>query len=160
MKNDYSPNGRTVILCVAASDSHVVANHLVAYLLRSYGFNVVNLGACTTIADICHALVRWPEAEAVLVGSLNGHARQDLADLPEAKQRGAITCPVIVGGNLSVTVDRGVSEDAALYALGVDYILRDPSTIPAVLDELRAQRDGDSGGCPISSHVEALVDEY
>ncbi|MEW2380059.1 cobalamin-dependent protein [Micromonospora sp. NPDC047812] len=154
MKNEYCPDGRTVILCVAASDSHVVANHLIAYLLRSHGFKVVNLGACTTVSDICDALRRWPEAEAVLVGSLNGHARQDLADLPEAKDRGAITCPVIVGGNLSITGDGDISKDAALYALGVDHILRDPSTIPAVLDRLRVERQGDLAGFPASSLVE------
>ncbi|MEU9508350.1 cobalamin-dependent protein [Micromonospora sp. NPDC048170] len=158
MRSDYRPGRRTVILCVAASDSHVVANHLIAHLLRSHGFNVVNLGACTTVSDICDALLRWPEAEAVLVGSLNGHARQDLADLPEAKDRGAITCPVIVGGNLSVAVADDISKDAALYALGVDHILRDPSTIPTLLDRLRGQPDGDLTGFSGSPPIEEPVD--
>ncbi|KAB1162350.1 cobalamin-dependent protein [Micromonospora sp. DT46] len=160
MRSDYRPGRRTVILCVAASDSHVVANHLIAYLLRSRGFNVVNLGACTTVSDMCDALLRWPEAEAVLVGSLNGHARQDLADLPAAKERGAITCPVIVGGNLSVAVTDDISQEAALYALGVDHILRDPSTIPTVLDQLRGRPDGEVTAFSGAPRIEETADGH
>jgi methylaspartate mutase sigma subunit len=131
-------NGRTVVLCVAASDAHVVANHLIAYLLRSSGFDVVNLGACTPISEIVDALREHPHAEAVIIGSLNGHARRDLAELPAARSRGEITCPVILGGNLSVGAHKSDGDADALRALTVDHIVTDPATLPMLLDTLRA----------------------
>lgn len=126
---------RLVILGVAASDSHVVANQLIAHSLRAKGFDVVNLGACTPVDEFASACADHPDAEAVLIGSLNGHAADDLRELPDAKRSGRIHCPVILGGNLSVGGQEGIRQ--RLYALGVDHILDDPADLPALLDELR-----------------------
>jgi methylaspartate mutase sigma subunit len=128
---------RTVILGVAASDSHVVANHLIAHELRARGFTVVNLGACTSVAEFADAHAEHPETEAVIIGSLNGHAREDLQDLPAARAAGRLGCPVIVGGNLSVGSHKHASDDDRLYALGVDEVLTDLDALPAALDRLR-----------------------
>jgi methylaspartate mutase sigma subunit len=131
---------RLVILGVSASDSHAVANHFIAYQLRELGFTVVNLGTCTPVAEFAAACQENPDAEAVLIGSLNGHIHEDLRDLPEARAAGLIPCPVIVGGNLSVGNTNDAAARARLYALGVNRILTDPADIPAVLDQLRAAR--------------------
>ncbi|MFE5582458.1 cobalamin-dependent protein [Kitasatospora sp. NPDC056531] len=131
---------RTVILGVAASDSHAVANHLIAHALRFSGFHVVNLGTCTPVSEFVTAYREHPEAEAVIIGSLNGHAFEDLHDLPEARRDGLLDCPVIVGGNLSVGSHKDSNDITRLYALGVDVVLSDPEQIPAVLDELRERR--------------------
>jgi methylaspartate mutase sigma subunit len=131
---------RKVILGVAASDAHAVANHLIAYSLRGLGFTVINLGTCTSVSEFAAACGEHQDAEAVLIGSLNGHVHEDLRDLPEAKASGAITCPVIVGGNLSVGSKKDPSAHRRLYALGVDVILDDPARLPAVLDELLKER--------------------
>ncbi|MEU9980964.1 cobalamin-dependent protein [Streptomyces sp. NPDC050856] len=131
------PGRRLVILGVAASDSHAVANHLIAHGLRELGFTVVNLGTCTPVAEFAAACREYPQAEAVLVGSLNGHVHEDLRDLPAARAAGAIRCPVVVGGNLSVGSHKDEAAHERLLALGVDRILTDPSELPAVLDELR-----------------------
>ncbi|MFF3906411.1 cobalamin-dependent protein [Streptomyces sp. NPDC001848] len=131
---------RVVILGVAASDSHVVANQLIARFLSDLGFHVVNLGACTSVEEFADACAEHPDAEAVLIGSLNGHAWEDLRELPEAKRSGRITCPVVLGGNLSVGSRKDPSAHARLYACGVDRIVADPTSLPAVLDELRAAR--------------------
>jgi methylaspartate mutase sigma subunit len=149
---------RTVILGVAASDSHAVANHLIAYALRAHGFQVVNLGTCTTVSEFAAAYREYPDAEAVLIGSLNGHAYEDLSDLPEARQLGLLNCPVIVGGNLSVGSHKNATDIDRLYTLGVDRVLTDPAELPRVLNELsdgRAAADAalaliDSGAtsCP------------
>ncbi|MDW4909334.1 cobalamin-dependent protein [Streptomyces sp. ADMS] len=130
---------RTVILGVAASDSHVVANHLIAHALRAEGFQVVNLGACTSVAEFAEAHGEHPEAEAVIIGSLNGHAHGDLQDLPAARAAGRLGCPVILGGNLSVGSYKGAADHERLYALGVDVVLSDLDELPAALDELRAR---------------------
>lgn len=132
---------RTVILGVAASDSHAVANHLIAYSLRGLGFDVVNLGTCTPVDEFAEACARHPEAEAVVIGSLNGHVHEDLRGLDKAKQSGRIACPVIVGGNLSVGSHKDGSSHERLYAAGVDHILSDPSELPGLLDALRAERE-------------------
>ncbi|MDX3455901.1 cobalamin-dependent protein [Streptomyces sp. ME02-8801-2C] len=130
---------RTVILGVAASDSHVVANHLIAHALRAEGFQVVNLGACTSVAEFAEAYAEHPEAEAVIIGSLNGHAHGDLQDLPSARAAGRLRCPVILGGNLSVGSYKGAADHERLYALGVDVVLSDLDELPDTLDELRTR---------------------
>jgi methylaspartate mutase sigma subunit len=131
---------RLVVLGVAASDSHAVANHLIAYSLREQGFEVVNLGTCTPVEEFAQACEAHPDAEAVIVGSLNGHAHEDLRDLPSARRSGRIRCPVLLGGILSVGGREDPAVASRLYALGVDRILTDPADLPAVLDELRAAR--------------------
>jgi methylaspartate mutase sigma subunit len=128
---------RTVILGVAASDSHVVANHLIAHALRARGFHVVNLGTCTAVAEFAEAHAEHPQAEAVIIGSLNGHAYEDLQELPSARAEGLLDCPVILGGNLSVGSRKDSSDTERLRLLGVDVILSDPELLPAALDELR-----------------------
>ncbi|MEU8827781.1 cobalamin-dependent protein [Streptomyces sp. NPDC048636] len=141
MSSAHGTTGRRlVILGVAASDCHVVANQLIAHALRGHGFEVVNLGACTPVEEFARAYRARPEAEAILIGSLNGHVHEDLRDLPEARRSGRIGCPVIVGGNLSVGSVKDPSSLSRLYDLGVDRIVEDPDDLPAVLDRLRATR--------------------
>ncbi|MFG2605982.1 cobalamin-dependent protein [Streptomyces sp. NPDC048514] len=140
--------GRLVILGVAASDSHAVANHLIAHGLRAHGFDVVNLGTCTPVQEFAAACREHPEAEAVLIGSMNGHAYEDLRELPAARASGAIACPVVLGGNLSVGSTKDASATERLLSLGVDRIVTDPSLLPAVLDELRAAGAGSAAPAP------------
>lgn len=130
-----------VILGVAASDPHVVANHLIAMHLRENGFEVVNLGACTPSLAFMEAWQRHPSALAILIGSLNGHAVEDLADLTLLKRDFQVRCPVIVGGNLSVGAIKDGGEHARLIAVGVDAVLTDADDILPFLNELIAARD-------------------
>lgn len=131
-------SGATVILGVAASDSHAVANHLIAYGLRAEGYRVVNLGTCTPVSEFAQACQENPHALAVVVGSLNGHVHEDLHDLAEAQRDGLITCPVIVGGNLSVGSHKDGSAVSRLHELGVTHVLSDPQELMAILAELAA----------------------
>ncbi|MCX4744047.1 cobalamin-dependent protein [Kitasatospora sp. NBC_01287] len=133
-------SGRLVILGVAESDSHAVANHLIAMHLREHGFTVVNLGVCTPLADFADAHQRHPGAEAVLIGSLNGHAHQDLRALPELRAAGRLRCPVIVGGNLSVGSRKSEADRRRLLDLGVDHLLPDADALLPLLDTLHAAK--------------------
>ncbi|MGW2601983.1 cobalamin-dependent protein [Streptomyces klenkii] len=142
---------RLVILGVAASDSHAVANHLIAHALRGLGFEVENLGTCTPVEEFAQACEQHPEAEAVIIGSLNGHVHEDLRDLPAAREAGRITCPVIVGGNLSVGSKKDPRDLERLHDLGVDLILEDPAQLLPALDELRSDRTADRQRLPVAS---------
>jgi methylaspartate mutase sigma subunit len=132
---------RTVIIGVAESDAHAVANQLIALQLRRSGFLVINLGVCTPLTEFTAALGANPGAEAIIIGSLNGHALEDLADLPALRAAGEITCPVIVGGNLSVGSVKEAATAGRLRALGVDYVLDDPAELAPLLDVLRSGRE-------------------
>ncbi|MER7419058.1 cobalamin-dependent protein [Micromonospora peucetia] len=129
-----------VILGVAESDAHAVANQLIAIYLRTHGFEVINLGVCTPLAEFAEASESRPDAVAVLIGSVNGHAVQDLRDLPAIRGGGRLTCPVIVGGNLSVGSHRGGDAIRRLTELGVDYILEDLQELLPLLDTIVASR--------------------
>lgn len=138
MNTPTGPSGRLVILGVAESDSHSVANHLITMQLQDHGFTVVNLGVCTPLSDFADAVDQYPQAEAVLIGTLNGHAHQDLKPLPELRAAGQLNCPVVVGGNLSVGSRKSDADRQRLYDLGVDHLLCDVGELVLLLDRLHA----------------------
>lgn len=142
-------NHSTVILGVAASDAHAVANHLIAYGLRLQGYHVVNLGTCTPVEEFVDAVQDYPEALAVIIGSLNGHVHEDLRDLPAARAMNLISCPVIVGGNISVGSHKTSEAVERLHDLGVDHVLSEPSELFPLLAEIAA-RVGSRAGAGIS----------
>lgn len=136
----HAPGRGTIVLGVAASDAHVVANHLIAMYLRHQGFEVVNLGACTPTEAFMQAASEATGLVAVLIGSLNGHALDDLADLPALRQRYGISAPIMVGGNLSVGAIKNDQVIADLHALGVDVVLQHPRQVVGALDALAPSR--------------------
>jgi methylaspartate mutase sigma subunit len=146
------PVGRRggIVLGVAASDAHVVANHLIAMYLRRLGFAVVNLGACTPTEDFMRAASHCDELVAVVIGSLNGHALDDLADLPQLKSQYGVTAPIVVGGNLSVGAIKSDEVFEKLTALGVDSILAHPSQL---VGALRSMGWSDPALMPISNQA-------
>jgi methylaspartate mutase sigma subunit len=131
---------RLVILGVTESDSHVVANQLIAMQLSMDGFTVVNLGVCTPLFEFAAALIKYPHAEAILIGSLNGHAYADLREIPGLRARGLLGRPIILGGNLSVGSAKEHRMHARLRALGVDHIVENPHELVLLLDVLRQAR--------------------
>jgi methylaspartate mutase sigma subunit len=151
---DAAPPAAKVILGVAASDAHVVANHLIALQLRNLGYQVINLGACTPVSDFLDCAARNPDAIAIVIGSVNGHAIEDLRPLRAARDEGLLRWPVIVGGNLSVGSTKTGQEADNLYALGVDRVLGSVEELFEVLGEYRTtaeldfEPDGLDSDCP------------
>lgn len=133
----------TVLLGVAASDAHAVANQLIAESLRLAGYTVVNLGVCTPLEEFADALDDYPQALAVAIGSTNGHAYDDLEELPTLRAGGRLACPVVIGGNLSVGYRKRVSDHPRILALGVDRIVPDVAGLHAYLQEI-TERDPNS----------------
>ncbi|MFC6086608.1 cobalamin-dependent protein [Sphaerisporangium aureirubrum] len=138
MNGPREPGGRLVILGVAESDAHAVANRLIAMRLREHGFAVVNLGVCTPLREFAEALDRHPAAEAILIGSLNGHAHEDLRDLPALRAAGRLRRPLVLGGNLSVGSHKTSAHLQRLRMLGVDHLLTDAAELIPLLDSLHA----------------------
>jgi aspartate-semialdehyde dehydrogenase len=128
----------TVILGVAGSDTHVVANYLIAHMLRADGYRVVNLGACTPLVEFMEAYAANPDALAILIGSVNGHAKDDLRQLGALKQRYQVRCPVILGGNLSVGSHKELGLAEYYQQLGVDLVITRPELMRS---QLRALAD-------------------
>ena len=129
-----------IILCVAASDAHVVGNHMIAMFLRDNGINVINLGAATPIDEIMEAYQCHRDALAIVIGSLNGHAVDDLAGLGVAKRNYQVRCPVFLGGNLSIGSQKTDREREALLKDGVTEIVTEPEQLLAKLKQLIAHR--------------------
>ncbi|WP_054934253.1 cobalamin-dependent protein [Paraburkholderia caribensis] len=137
-RSDIEPSRGTIVLGVTASDAHVVGNHLIAMYLRRQRFHVVNLGACTPTEEFMRAASQADNLVAVLIGSLNGHALEDLADLPRLREQYGVTAPIIVGGNLSVGAIKSDDTIARLHALGADGILSHPRQILDAIGSLDA----------------------
>ncbi|EYF05459.1 cobalamin-dependent protein [Chondromyces apiculatus] len=134
------PDAGKVILGVAASDAHAVANHLIAHYLRGLGFQVINLGVCTPVSEFMGAYDEHRDALAIAIGSMNGHALQDLRELKLLKQRHQVRCPVILGGNLSVGSRKRDGLEADLQEVGVTMILESPEQLGQHLLRLRDQQ--------------------
>jgi methylaspartate mutase sigma subunit len=133
---EHSFRTRFIILGVAESDAHVVANKLIEYELTHNGFKVINLGACTSVDEFVDSFQMHPYADAVVIGSLNGHAYEDLKSIEKAKGDLLISCPIIVGGNLGVTREQAARTRDALLSLGVDYVLDNVTELTALLHSL------------------------
>ncbi|MEV7419291.1 methylaspartate mutase [Streptomyces sp. NPDC089919] len=146
-----------VILGVAASDSHVVANHLIAFQLRQLGYDVLNLGACTPVSEFVDCATENPDALAIVIGSINGHAVEDLTPLRAVRAQGVLSCPVVVGGNLSVGSEKSGREGEALLALGVDHVLTDIDELVVLLAGLRARAESGERAVPRPSQLEVAA---
>jgi methylaspartate mutase sigma subunit len=95
---------RTVILGVIGSDAHVVGITILEQALSAGGFEVVNLGVQTSQSDFVDA-ARSHDAEAVLISSLYGHARQDCEGFHDRIEAAGLDVLTYVGGNLAVGQD-------------------------------------------------------
>ncbi len=150
-----------VILAVAPSDVHVVANQIIAAQLRVKGYKVINLGAATPLQEVIETWQSHSDVLAIAIGSVNGHALQDLCDLPKLKQLYQVTCPIIVGGNLSIGAEKDGSEGQKLKDIGVDYILTDVTQFFDILDQLKNSKNRSErpshGGTHEFDHAQSLA---
>lgn len=129
-----------VILAVCESDSHTVANQLIQWTLENEGYHVSNLGAFISVRDIYKELESQQKVLAILVGSLNGHAVNDLRQLEFYKKKYP-DVPVIFGGNLSVSLIEKEKSMKKLYDLGVDFILDSIDEILPALENLKYKEE-------------------
>ena len=119
---------RTVILGVIGSDAHVVGITILEQALSAAGFEVVNLGVQTSQADFVSA-AKAHDAEAVLVSSLYGHARQDCEGFHDRLDEAGVDVPTYVGGNLAVGQDDFETTRERFTEMGFDRVF-DAETDP------------------------------
>ncbi|MDS0281317.1 methylaspartate mutase subunit S [Haloarcula onubensis] len=119
---------RTVILGVIGSDAHVVGITILEQALSAAGFEVVNLGVQTSQAEFVSA-AKSKDAEAVLVSSLYGHARQDCEGFHDRLDEAGVDVPTYVGGNLAVGQDDFETTRERFTEMGFDRVF-DAETDP------------------------------
>ncbi|MFC7077451.1 methylaspartate mutase subunit S [Haloarcula halophila] len=119
---------RTVILGVIGSDAHVVGITILEQALSAAGFEVVNLGVQTAQADFV-AAAKSHDAEAVLVSSLYGHARQDCEGFHDRLEAAGLDVWTYVGGNLAVGQDEFEETRRTFRGMGFDRVF-DAETDP------------------------------
>lgn len=119
---------RTVILGVIGSDAHVVGITILEQALSAAGFEVINLGVQTAQDDFVSA-AKSHDAEAVLVSSLYGHARQDCEGLHEELDAAGLDVLTYVGGNLAVGQDDFEDTRETFREMGFDRVF-DAETDP------------------------------
>jgi methylaspartate mutase sigma subunit len=119
---------RTVILGVIGSDAHVVGITILEQALSAAGFDVVNLGVKTSQADFVDA-AQAHDAEAVLVSSLYGHARQDCEGFHDRLDAADLDVCTYVGGNLAVGQDEFEQTRERFREMGFDRVF-DAETDP------------------------------
>jgi len=93
---------KTVVLGVLGVDAHVVGNKIMAHVLESEGFKVVNIGIFSSQEDFIRAAIETA-ADAILVGSLCGHGELECRSFREkCIEAGIGGIHLVVGGNLVV----------------------------------------------------------
>lgn len=145
-------NTKKVILGVTESDCHIVSNRIIEFLLKSKGYDVINLGACTSVHEFSEAYQSNPDTMAIVIGTLNGHGYEDLQELKATKKEHSITCPIILGGNLSVGSKKESDIEQRYYKLGIDYILKEIDELFPLLMTILAKNH-----CPSLSSFETYA---
>lgn len=126
---------KQIVLAMTESDAHVVGNKLLEIFLNESGFNVNNRGACTPLEEVFQAASKEATL-AIVLGSQNGHALEDISELNNLRVKYGCDSPVIMGGNLSVGANK--SDDLAdkISASGVDYIISEFDELIKALDKI------------------------
>ena len=126
----------TIVIGVSKSDVHVMPNLLTHQLLDELGFQVINLGACTTVDEFVSAYANNQNVKAIIISSLNGHALKDLEGFNKEKKKYNIICPVFLFGNLSVGSIKPNDLVSKFNLLGIDYVNISPEVFIETLNNI------------------------
>ena len=113
---------KSILIGMTESDCHTVAIYLFELFLIEQGYDVVNLGACVSLERM-YEMAEKLDVGAIVFGAQNGHAYDDLWNLEWFKKRSAVSCPVFLGGNITVGASKDCDVGAAFRSLGVDHVI-------------------------------------
>lgn len=83
---ERNSNNGLLVVGNAESDARVVANKLIGDELRLLGYNIINLWAWTPNEEFVDAFRANLDTGAVVIGSLDAHAYEDLKDLQKRQE--------------------------------------------------------------------------
>ncbi|MEZ3118062.1 methylaspartate mutase subunit S [Halobaculum sp. MBLA0147] len=127
---------QTVVLGTIGSDAHAVGITLLEHALREGGFEVYNLGAQTPqSAFVTEADER--DADAILVSSLYGHARQDCEGFHDRLAAADVDAVTFIGGNLAVGQTTFESVRQEFHEMGFDRVFGTEVGFDEVVKSLR-----------------------
>ncbi|ELY67838.1 methylaspartate mutase subunit S [Natronobacterium gregoryi] len=132
---------RTVVLGVIGSDAHVVGITILEQALSANGFDVVNLGVQNSQTEFVDAADEH-DADAVLVSSLYGHAKQDCQGFHhEVAAAGLEDVTTYIGGNLAVGQDDFEETRQHFRELGFDRVFDSETDPEEAIEALRTDLD-------------------
>lgn len=117
-----------VILGVIGSDAHVVGITILEQALQESGFDVDNIGVQSSQEEFIDAATER-DADAVLVSSLYGHAKQDCEGFHQRLAEAGLDVLTYIGGNLAVGQDDFDETRAFFREMGFDRVF-DSETDP------------------------------
>lgn len=127
------PRG-TVVVGIVETDRHALPSAMVADLVRSDGFQVLDLGADTPAGAFVESAGDASRLMAVMVGATLGGTRDRLAETVAALKRADVAAPVLVGG-------AAVPGREVAVALGADaWTGPDARSALAALNEVASRR--------------------
>ncbi|MDZ4679093.1 MAG: cobalamin-dependent protein [Saprospiraceae bacterium] len=130
----------TALLTTIPSDSHNWNLIYMQLLLQENGFEVINLGACTTYEEVAQACCNiFPEI--VVVSTVNGHGYlegktliEKIRAIPEMKD-----IPVYIGGKLSTDKNMSYRYSVELENAGYSSVYPEARKIADFISELKKQ---------------------
>jgi len=132
---------KTVILGVIGSDAHVVGITILEQAFEAAGFDVVNLGVQTSQQQFVDAATAH-DAEAVLVSSLYGHAKQDCEGFHQKVANADLEdVTTYIGGNLAVGQDDFDETRKFFREMGFDRVFDSETDPEDAIEALRADLD-------------------
>lgn len=140
---------RTVIvLGVIGWDVHSIGNRLMEYALKEKEFNVINLGVQVPQDEFIKAAIET-SADAILIGSLCGHAKTECRGVREkCTEAGLENILIYVGGNLTTNYETKWEDvEKHFRRMGINRVFR-PSVVPSkVISILKEDLHGRKKGC-------------
>jgi len=128
---------KTIVIGVIGADVHAVGNKIIEYVLKSEGYNVVNVGVLSSQEDFINAAVET-NADMILVSSLYGQGELDCRGMREkCIEAGIGNIPLFVGGNIVVGKQDFKEVEKRFLAMGFDKVYPPGTPIEKDLPDIR-----------------------
>lgn len=138
--NDEKEQGDMTVVTgvIGIEDPHVIGHKVLSYALKQEGFNVVALGAKCAPEEFIEAAIET-DANAILVGSIAGHAELNCRGFREMCQEAGLNDILLyVGGNVA-PANRDWKDVEATFRqdLGFDRVYPPRADVQTVAEDLR-----------------------
>ena len=126
----------TVVLGVIGNDIHIVGNKVLEQCLREWGYRVLNIGANRTPKEFACAAAE-SDANAVLIGSLNGEALHWSRSLRTCfEEAGVGDLLIYMGGNLLNTYTDNDKVDKIFADIGINRVFNGYLDFNSLIEQL------------------------